>query len=210
MVGQLTAGAGGCLPIRSRCRRVYEYFHSFGVFLRCAGVFCFSRVSAKFFFFLLFFRRHTTPKRGIAALTTGRRHMPPLYLRMAQFSPHANSTSHAQKCVSGPHGVIFFLFSCRATGMGNHGTRFEIFFGGYGYVTTQDGTSRSEIRVAWLASVGDRAIICPQPLRRAIPSVSRAWVVGLKLAPSPARAYRRSQGAEHALDLRSGGGLGEP
>ena len=27
-----------------------------------------------------------------------------------------------------------------------HGTRFEIFFGGYGYVTTQDGTSRSESR----------------------------------------------------------------
>ena len=55
-------------------------------------------------------------------------------------------------------------------------------------------------RVAWLASVGDRAI-CPRPLLRAIPSVSRAWVVGLKLAPSPARAYRRSQGAEHAFDL---------
>ena len=44
-------------------------------------------------------------------------------------------------------------------------------------------------RVAWLASVGDRAI-CPRPLLRAIPSVSRAWVVGLiKLAPSPARAH---------------------
>ena len=56
------------------------------------------------------------------------------------------------------------------------------------------------IRVAWLASVGDRAI-CPRPLLRAIPSVSRAWVVGLKLAPSPARAYRRSQGVEHAFDL---------
>ena len=27
-----------------------------------------------------------------------------------------------------------------------HGTRFEIFFGGYGYVTTQDGTSRPESR----------------------------------------------------------------
>ena len=27
----------------------------------------------------------------------------------------------------------------------SHGTRFEIFFGGYGYVTTQDGTSRSEL-----------------------------------------------------------------
>ena len=63
------------------------------------------------------------------------------------------------------------------------------------------------IRVAWLASVGDRAI-CPRPLLRAIiPSVSRAWVVGLKLAPSPARAYRRSQGVEHAYDP---GGLGEP
>ena len=33
------------------------------------------------------------------------------------------------------------------------------------------------------------------------PSLSRAWVVGLKLAPSPARAYRRSQGAEYAFDL---------
>ena len=62
------------------------------------------------------------------------------------------------------------------------------------------------IRVAWLASVGDRAI-CPRPLLRAIPSVSRAWVVGLKLAPSPARAYRRSQGVEHVYDP---GGLGEP
>ena len=28
----------------------------------------------------------------------------------------------------------------------SHGTRFEIFFAGYGYVTTQDGTSRSESR----------------------------------------------------------------
>ena len=43
-------------------------------------------------------------------------------------------------------------------------------------------------RVAWLASVGDRAI-CLRPLLRAIPSVSRAWVVGLKLAPSPARVH---------------------
>ena len=33
-----------------------------------------------------------------------------------------------------------------------HGTRFEIFFGGYGHVTTQDGTSRSE---SLAASVGD-------------------------------------------------------
>ena len=62
------------------------------------------------------------------------------------------------------------------------------------------------IRVAWLASVGDRAI-CPRPLLRAIPSVSRAWVVGLKIAPSPARAYRGSQGVEHVYDP---GGLGEP
>ena len=56
------------------------------------------------------------------------------------------------------------------------------------------------IRVAWLASVGDRAI-CPRPFPRAIPSVPRAWLVGLKLAPSPARAHQRSQGTEHALDL---------
>ena len=62
------------------------------------------------------------------------------------------------------------------------------------------------IGVAWLASVGDRAI-CPRPLLRAIPSVSRAWVVGIKLAPNPARAYRRSQGVEHVYDP---GGLGEP
>ena len=53
------------------------------------------------------------------------------------------------------------------------------------------------IRVAWLASVGG-CVFNPQPLLHTIPSVSRAWVVGLKLAPSPARAYRRSQGAEHA------------
>ena len=59
------------------------------------------------------------------------------------------------------------------------------------------------IRVAWLASVGGCAF-SPQPLLHTIPSVSRAWiVVGLMLAaPSPARAYRRSQGVEHAFDLR--------
>ena len=50
------------------------------------------------------------------------------------------------------------------------------------------------------ASVGGCAF-SPQPLLHAIPSVPRAWVVGLKLAPNPARAYRRSQGAEHAFDL---------
>ena len=46
-----------------------------------------------------------------------------------------------------------------------------------------------------------------QQLLRVIPSVSRAWVVGDNLAPSPARAYRRFQGAEHAYGP---GGLGEP
>ena len=29
MVGQLAAGADGCLPIRPRCRRVYDQIHSF-------------------------------------------------------------------------------------------------------------------------------------------------------------------------------------
>ena len=60
------------------------------------------------------------------------------------------------------------------------------------YVTT---------RVAWLASVGDRAI-CPRPLLRAIPSVPRACIVDLKLASASASAYRRSRGGvEHAFDL---------
>ena len=54
--------------------------------------------------------------------------------------------------------------------------------------------------VVWLASIGGCAF-SQQPLLHTIPSVSRAWVVGLKLAPNPARAYRRSQGAEHAFDL---------
>ena len=77
----------------------------------------------------------------------------------------------------------------------SHGTRFEIFFAGYGYVTTQDGTSRSEsrglLRLEVVHSAHSHCSIPPHP---------RAWVVGLKLAPSPARAYRRSQGAEHAYD----------
>ena len=45
----------------------------------------------------------------------------------------------------------------------------------------------------------------PQPLLNTTPSVSRAWVVGLKLAPDPARAYRRSHGAEHVFDLYGAG-----
>ena len=52
-----------------------------------------------------------------------------------------------------------------------------IFFAGDGYVTTKDGTSRSESFSVWLASVGGFAF-SPQPLLRTIPSVSRAWVVG--------------------------------
>ena len=36
------------------------------------------------------------------------------------------------------HLKLFFFALARE----NHGTRFEIWFGGYGYVTTQDGTSR--------------------------------------------------------------------
>ena len=56
------------------------------------------------------------------------------------------------------------------------------------------------IRVAWLASVGGRAI-CPRPLLRAIPPVPRACIVDLKLASASASAYRRSRGVEHAFDL---------
>ena len=56
------------------------------------------------------------------------------------------------------------------------------------------------MRVVWGASVGGCAF-SPQPLLHTIPSVSRAWVVGLTLAPNPARAYRRSKGAEHTFDL---------
>ena len=49
------------------------------------------------------------------------------------------------------------------------------------------------IRVVWLASVGGFAF-SPQQLRHTIPFVSRAWVVGLKLAPpNPARVYRKSR-----------------
>ena len=75
-----------------------------------------------------------------------------------------------------------------------------MFLGGYGCVTKQDGRHAVTIRVAWLASVGGFAF-SPQPLLHTTPSVSRAWVVGLKLAPNPASAYRWSQGAEHTFDL---------
>ena len=78
-----------------------------------------------------------------------------------------------------------------------HGTRFEIFFGGHGYVTTGWHVT---IRVAWLASVGDRAI-CPRPLLRATQSVPRACIIDLKLASASASAYRRSRGVEHVFDL---------
>ena len=40
----------------------------------------------------------------------------------------------------------------------------------------------------FLRAVGGCAF-SPQPLLHTIPSVSRAWIVGLKLAPDPARAY---------------------
>ena len=82
-----------------------------------------------------------------------------------------------------------------------HGTRSVILFAGYRYVTTQDGTSRSESlglrrrRLEVLRSAQSHSLL------HTIPSVSRAWVVGLKLAPKPARAYRRAQGAEHTFDL---------
>ena len=56
------------------------------------------------------------------------------------------------------------------------------------------------IRVAWLASVGDRAI-CPRPLLSATQSVPRACIVDLKLASASASAYRRSRGVEHVFDL---------
>ena len=46
----------------------------------------------------------------------------------------------------------------------------------------------------------------PKPLLHTIPSVSRAWIVDLKLAPNPARAYRRSQGAERACSIFDLGG----
>ena len=78
-----------------------------------------------------------------------------------------------------------------------HGKRFGIFFAGYGYVTTHDGTSRPESRGLRRLEV---FAFSPQQLPHTIPSVPRAWVVGLMLAPSPARAHRRSQGAEGAYD----------
>ena len=60
------------------------------------------------------------------------------------------------------------------------------------------------IRVAWLASVGDRAI-CPQPLLRAIPSVSRAWVVGLKLKARAKSSARVPKVARRRTRLRPWG-----
>ena len=81
-----------------------------------------------------------------------------------------------------------------------------------GYFSVDTGTSQQRMArhdQSRVACVGWRSSDLPTAIapRLAIPSVSRAWVVGIKLAPNPARAYRRSQGVEHVYDL---GGLGEP